>query len=111
MCNFIYLFSSLERLHAVDEGISARQLSSGHKSIEGKRLNPVPPGVKSAEAAELWSFCVGQNVSEHSLECGSAVAAQILRFARRNRQGGFLPSPSASGKERNPPLRDHCALY
>lgn len=95
MCNFIYLFSSLERLHAVDEGISARQLSSGHKSIEGKRLNPVPPGVKSAEAAELWFFCVGQNVSEHSLECGSAVAAQILRFARRNRQlnvrGGRLP--------------------
>lgn len=37
MCNFIYLFFSLEKLYAVDEGIRARQLSSRHKSVEEKK--------------------------------------------------------------------------
>lgn len=72
-----------------------------------EKLNPVQPGVKSAETAELWFTCVGLNVTGRSPKTGSAVAAQILRFAQRNRQlnvrGARIPPLSLLWREKEDP--------
>lgn len=65
--------------------IAAHSYAQGPEVELCKKLNRVPPRVKSAETAELWFSCVSSNVNGGSPKNGSAVAAKILRFARRNR--------------------------
>lgn len=56
----------------------------GNKIKHPKNVNTVPPGVKSAEAAELGFSCVESNVNRHPPGMGSAVAAHTVWFAQRN---------------------------
>lgn len=74
-----------------------------------KKLNPVPPGVKSAETLELWFSCIGLNVDGCPSKNNSAVAMQVLRFTQKNRQlnvssGRLPPPPFPSVRERTLPL-------